>query len=164
MADTNSTTSVLFVCLGNICRSPAAEGLARSLAEDEGWVSSILIDSAGTAGFQVGAPADSRMRAAAEERGIFLASRARKLVVKDLERFDLVIAMDRENLADIRRLSDSPRAIIKLLSEYLDGDWPLDVPDPYYGGDTGFELVLNMLDAACPKILEELMQSRSAGE
>lgn len=157
LANSRNNSSVLFVCLGNICRSPAAEGLARSLAENAGWVSRLLVDSAGTAGFQVGAPPDSRMKAAARRRGIVLDSRARKLTVKDLDRFDLVVAMDRENFADIHRLSGAPRASIQLLSNYLDDQWPDDVPDPYYGGESGFELVLDMLEVACPRILEELI-------
>ena len=96
------------------------------------------------------------MIAAAKNRGIDLTSISRKLLPADLDQFDLVIAMDRENLEDIQRLSSDPTATIKLLSEYLGDDWPSDVPDPYYGGGDGFEYVLDMLAAACPAILDEL--------
>ena len=148
--------SVLFVCLGNICRSPAAEGILQALVDEQDRQAEIVVDSAGTAGYHDGKRADARMIAAAKNRGIDLTSISRKLLSADLDQFDLVIAMDRENLADIQRLSSDPTATIKLLSEYLGDDWPSDVPDPYYGGGDGFEYVLDMLAAACPAILDEL--------
>lgn len=148
--------SVLFVCLGNICRSPAAEGILQALVDEQDRQAEIVVDSAGTAGYHDGKRADARMIAAAKNRGIDLTSISRKLLPTDLDQFDLVIAMDRENLADIQRLSSDPTATIKLLSEYLGDDWPSDVPDPYYGGGDGFEYVLDMLAAACPAILDEL--------
>ena len=148
--------SVLFVCLGNICRSPAAEGILQALVDEQDRQAEVVVDSAGTAGYHDGKRADARMIAAAKNRGIDLTSISRKLLPTDLDQFDLVIAMDRENLADIQRLSSDPTATIKLLSEYLGDDWPSDVPDPYYGGGDGFEYVLDMLAAACPAILDEL--------
>ena len=148
--------SVLFVCLGNICRSPAAEGILQALVDEQDRQAEIVVDSAGTAGYHDGKRADARMIAAAKNRGIDLTSISRKLLPTDLDQFDLVIAMDRENLADIQRLSSDATATIKLLSEYLGDDWPSDVPDPYYGGGDGFEYVLDMLAAACPAILDEL--------
>ena len=111
------------------------------------------IESAGTGGYHIGQPPDHRMLAAAAQRGWQLTSRARQIQSRDLDQFDLVIAMDRENLANIQQLSDSPLSQIKLLSEFLDDHWPSDVPDPYYGGQDGFEYVLDMLQAACPNIL-----------
>ena len=156
MAESKNCRAVLFVCLGNICRSPAAEGISQSLIRRAGFESRISVDSAGTVGFNVGKLADSRMRAAAQRRGVELQSQARKLVPADLESFDWVIAMDRENFADILRLGESPRASVKLLSDFLGDEWPVDVPDPYYGGEAGFETVLDMLEVACPVILEEL--------
>ena len=96
------------------------------------------------------------MIAAGKNRGIDLTSISRKLELSDLDQFDLVIAMDRENLADIQRMSSDPTASVKLLSDYLGEDWPTDVPDPYYGSGDGFEYVLDMLAAACPAILDEL--------
>lgn len=121
----------------------------------------IQVDSAGTAGYHIGKKADSRMRDSASRRGLDLTSRSRKLVRADLDCFDWVIAMDRENLSDIRLLHDAPTARVKLLSEYLDDQWPADVPDPYYGGDQGFETVLDMLYAGCPLILDEIVDSLS---
>jgi protein-tyrosine phosphatase len=150
------TKSVLFVCLGNICRSPTGEGVMRALVAERDLESEILIDSAGTIGYHEGKPADARMRAAASRRDIELLSRSRKLVPTDLETFDLVLAMDRENLADIKQVHASPTAEVRLFSEFLDEDWPTDVPDPYYGGADGFETVLDMIQAGCPQILEHL--------
>ena len=156
----NSQTvkTVLFVCLGNICRSPTGEGVLQSLVDEQGLSDSIKIDSAGTAGYHIGARADERMREHASRRGYDLQSRARKLVPTDLETFDLVIAMDRENFDDINRLHGDPSADVKLLSEYLDDSWPSDVPDPYYGGEDGFEYVLDMIEAAAPEILNQLAE------
>ncbi|WP_417731336.1 low molecular weight protein-tyrosine-phosphatase [Rosistilla oblonga] len=148
--------SILFVCMGNICRSPAAEGVMRRLVEAEGMDDRITIDSAGTIGFHTGKAADRRMRAAAQQRGLELTSRARQVTAADLQAFDLVVAMDADNARDLNALADGGSANIVLLSSFLDDDWPSDVPDPYYGGDEGFEFVLEMLDAACPKILESL--------
>jgi len=116
----------------------------------------IRIDSAGTIGHHAGRPADQRMQQSATNRGYDLQSRSRKIVDRDLEEFDLIIAMDRENLSDILTIDPKPKATVKLLSSYLGDDWPSDVPDPYYGGAEGFEYVLDMIEAACPKILEEL--------
>ena len=149
--------SILFVCLGNICRSPTGEGVMQHFVDDQGVTDKFQIDSAGTIGHHTGHAADHRMQAAAKKRGYRLLSRSRKIAYGDLEKFDLVIAMDRENLADIQRVHPSPTATIKLLSSYLGDDWPNDVPDPYYGGEEGFEYVMDMIEAACPKILEELM-------
>lgn len=149
--------SILFVCLGNICRSPTGEGVMQHLVEERGIESEISIDSAGTIGYHTGHGADDRMQAAAQKRGYDLQSRSRKITPRDLEAFDLVIAMDRENYQDIQQVHQSPTATVKLLSDWLGDEWPSDVPDPYYGGDEGFEYVLDMIEAACPLILDELM-------
>lgn len=154
----DSPKSVLFVCLGNICRSPTGEGVLLALLEEQGLESKIKVDSAGTIGYHQGKPADPRMRASAAKRNIDLPSRSRKITEDDLGRFDLVLAMDRENLADINRLSEAPTAEVRLFSSFLGDDWPNDVPDPYYGGDAGFEYVLDMIEAGCPKILEYLLR------
>ncbi|WP_231753475.1 low molecular weight protein-tyrosine-phosphatase [Rosistilla carotiformis] len=153
--------SILFVCMGNICRSPAAEGVMRRLVEAEGLEDRITIDSAGTIGFHTGKAADRRMRAAAQQRGLELTSRARKVTADDLKDFDRVIAMDAENARDLIALHGGSDARIEMLSSYLDDAWPGDVPDPYYGGEEGFEFVLNMLEAACPKILASLTTESS---
>ena len=146
--------SILFVCLGNICRSPTGEGVMQHLVEERGIESEISIDSAGTIGYHTGHGADDRMQAAAQKRGYDLQSRSRKITPRDLETFDLVIAMDRENYQDIQQVHQSPTATVKLLSDWLGDEWPSDVPDPYYGGDEGFEYVLDMIEAACPLILD----------
>ena len=129
----------------------------RHLVDEQGLSDQIMIDSAGTIGYHTGHAADARMQSAARRRGIELHSRARKITSDDLENFDLVIAMDRENFSEITALHSAPTSTIKLLSAYLDDSWPSDVPDPYYGGDEGFEYVLDMIQAACPAILQELI-------
>ena len=151
--------SILFVCMGNICRSPTGEGVLLAMLAERGLESKLMVDSAGTIGYHAGNRADQRMRATAEKRGYDLQSRARQITRTDLETFDLVIAMDRDNLQDIRSLHASPAAAIKLLSDFLDDSWPQDVPDPYYGGARGFEYVLEMIEAACPSIIEELLEA-----
>ncbi len=126
------------------------------LVDEQGLAEEVKIDSAGTIGYHTGHAADERMQAAAKNRGYDLTSRSRKITPRDLEVFDLVIAMDRENFSDIGHVHDSATAKVVLLSDYLGDEWPSDVPDPYYGGAEGFEYVLDMIEAACPKILDEL--------
>ncbi len=145
---------ILFVCLGNICRSPAAEGVMQAIANSTG--ADVQVDSAGTSSFHIGEPADKRMRAAAAKRGYELTSRSRMVTRRDFTEFDLVVAMDRNNYRELSILAGSPHRKLVLLSDFLEGDWPRDVPDPYYGGDDGFEMVLDMLEAASPKILQSL--------
>ncbi|MEM9411700.1 MAG: low molecular weight protein-tyrosine-phosphatase [Planctomycetota bacterium] len=149
---------VLFVCLGNICRSPTGESVLQHLVDEQGLTEEFEIDSAGTAGYHVGSRADGRMREHSARRGYDLLSRARKLTRGDLELFDLVIAMDRENYQNICSIHSEPTATVKMLSEFLGGEWPHDVPDPYYGGADGFEYVLDMIEAACPNIIEFCVQ------
>lgn len=155
--------SVLFVCMGNICRSPAGEAVLKYLVDQNNLAEDVQVESAGTVGYHAGHPADARMQATAERRGYKLTSRARQITPRDLTRYDLIIAMDRDNFCDIQRLHDGPLPHVKLLSDYLDDSWPRNVPDPYYGGDDGFETVLDMMEAACPRILAELqsMPTRS---
>ena len=143
---------VLFVCMGNICRSPTAEGVLRRLVREEGLEDRIEIDSAGTGGWHAGSPPDERATDAAARRGIELAGAARQVEAADFERFDLLIAMDRENLAELRRLAPDDEARGKL--RLLLGD--RDVPDPYYGGARGFEDVLDLVEEACEELLDEL--------
>ena len=151
--------SVLFVCLGNICRSPAAEGVMLDVVDNAGLSDAVQVDSAGTGGWHVGNMADSRMRAAANRRGYDLQSRARQVTADDIEQFDLVIAMDQSNLENLKRLAVGRADNIHMLGEYLDADNPPDVPDPYYGGEAGFDQVLDMIERACPEILKTLMES-----
>ena len=150
---------ILFVCMGNICRSPTAEGVFRALAEEEGV--DVGIDSAGTGGWHVGAAPDERATAAAAARGIGLTGAARQFDAGDFDRFDLIVAMDAENVAEMQRVAPDGEAAakIRLLREFdpeaaAAGD--LDVPDPYYGGPDGFEDVLDMVQRATRGLLEEV--------
>jgi protein-tyrosine phosphatase len=155
-------TRVLFVCLGNICRSPTAEGVVRHLIRERGLEDEIEIDSAGTGGWHVGHPPDERATAAADRRGIVLDGSARRFDPgSDFDRFDLVLAMDEENRRDLLALApdDEARAKVRLFREFdpaSRGDGDLDVPDPYYGGEQGFEHVLDLVDAAARGLLDEL--------
>lgn len=167
MKDTGMSDSqkrVLFVCMGNICRSPAAEGVLRHLAAEEGLDGELDIDSAGTIGYHAGDPADQRMCDAARSRGIVLEGEARQFKPRDAETFDLVVAMDRENLAEIVNACGGRPPNLRLFADFLDDDAPRDVPDPYYGGTRGFEKVLDLLEAGCPRILDELLGEPPAGD
>lgn len=149
---------VLFVCLGNICRSPAGEGLFIAHVNGSGQAARFEIDSAGTGGWHAGELADERMRRAAARRGVELASRARQVRPRDFDDFDLIVAMDRKNLADLAAMKRARPGQLVLLSELLPGsEWPADVPDPYYGGPEGFDQVLDMLTAAMPALLERAL-------
>ena len=150
-------TRVLFVCLGNICRSPAAEGVFLAHLAARGLGHRIEVDSAGTGGWHAGDLPDPRMRAAAARRGLALTSRARQVRRDDFARFDLIVAMDRDNLANLEALGRARPGQLFLLSELLGPDWPIDVPDPYYGGPAGFDKVLDMLEAAMPALLERTL-------
>jgi protein-tyrosine phosphatase len=157
------STRILFVCLGNICRSPTAEGVMRALVREAGLEGSIELDSAGTGAWHVGNPPDERATETARTRGIVLEGAARKVRRADFDDFDLLIAMDRKNLADLRRLASDERARsrIRLLREFDPasaglGVDELDVPDPYYGGPRGFGDVLDLVHAACEGLLAQI--------
>lgn len=154
-------TKILFVCMGNICRSPAAECLFQHFVNERGDANRILIDSAGTISYHAGNPPDSRMSEAAANRGYKLLGRARQVTRHDLDEFDLILAMDRDNLSSLQSLATSPKGRVVLFSDFLDDQWPQDVPDPYYGGRRGFEDVLDMIEAACPAILAECQSDKS---
>jgi protein-tyrosine phosphatase len=150
---------ILFVCMGNICRSPTAEGVMRRLLEEEGLADRVEIESAGTGGWHVGQPPDARATLAARRRGVTLDGAARQVRPCDFRDFDLVIAMDRSNLRELLALAPDEDAAekVRLLREFdpaSSGD--LDVPDPFYGGDRGFETVLDLVEAACRGLLDEL--------
>ena len=151
---------LLFVCLGNICRSPAAEGVFLHLLAQEGLTERFVVDSAGTGGWHVGRPADRRMRAAAERRGIALPSRARQLEADDLLRFDRILTMDDDNLQAVqamaRQLGGRDLARIEPMTSHCRRFAVREVPDPYYGGEEGFEHVLDLLEDACGGLLESL--------
>jgi protein-tyrosine phosphatase len=152
---------ILFVCMGNICRSPTAEGVMRHLLREQGLEDEIQIDSAGTGAWHVGNPPDRRATAAARQRGIVLEGAARQVRPADFEDYDLLLVADRENLADLRAIApgEDARAKVRLLREFdpaSRGAPDLDVPDPYYGGPDGFEDVLDLVEAACRGLLAEL--------
>ncbi|ABX09643.1 low molecular weight protein-tyrosine-phosphatase [Prochlorococcus marinus] len=151
---------LLFVCLGNICRSPAAEAVFLYQTKDTS--EHYLVDSAGTGGWHVGRLADARMRDAALRRGITINSRARQISLKDFEEFDLILTMDNANLADVKSLAKEINCpdkakIIPLLS-YAKNTELIEVPDPYYGGEKGFEEVLDLLEDAISGLLYELRE------
>lgn len=152
---------ICFVCLGNICRSPTAEGVFRKLAVDAGVAGKLAIDSAGTGAWHVGELPDSRARAAAQRRGYELTHRARKLVAADFDRFDLILAMDRDNYETIQRLGRGRTQLpnIRMLRSF-DQSAPVDaeVPDPYSGEDDGFEEVLDICERACRGLLEHVRE------
>jgi protein-tyrosine phosphatase len=152
---------ILFVCMGNICRSPTAEGVMRALLRDAGLDGRIEVDSAGTGNWHAGDPPDARATAAARARDIELDGAAREVTAADFDDFDLLLAMDRENERELlaRAPDEEARGKVRLLREFdpaavAAGD--LDVPDPYYGGPNGFEHVLDLVEAACRGLLDEV--------
>jgi protein-tyrosine phosphatase len=150
--------SVLFVCTGNICRSPSAEAVFRKLATEAGRGDTILADSAGTHGYHIGDPPDPRSQAAAAKRGYDLSGlRARSFEYADFQRFDLILAMDRDHHSILSRMAQPSAAHkLKLMMSYARRFDEDEVPDPYYGGPEGFERVLDMLEDAAQGLLEYL--------
>ena len=150
---------VLMVCMGNICRSPTAEAVLRALAAQRGIA--VEVDSAGTHGYHTGEPPDARAQAHGARRGYDLASlRARRAQPDDFERFDLVLAMDRDNLDHLRAIcppAGQPR--LRLLMEFASRHRVDEVPDPYYGGADGFEYVLDLIEDACDGLLAHLSRT-----
>lgn len=150
---------ILFVCLGNICRSPAGDGILRDIVREEGDEARWEIDSAGTGGYHVGQLPDNRMRVHARRRGIELDHRCRKVRPSDFDDFDLILAMDANNIADLRRLAPTLEASRKIvpMAEFVDNSFGYDyIPDPYYEGAEGFELVLDLLQNGCNNLFELL--------
>ena len=152
---------ILFVCLGNICRSPAAEGIFNKKIKDKDLEDLFVVDSAGTGGWHVGNLADRRMREAALSRGIELTSRSRKIDDNDLYEFDHILVMDKDNLNAVKSLiKDNTYPInskIKLILSYSKKSQLDEVPDPYYGGQNGFERVLDLLDEAIDELIDSLI-------
>ena len=152
--------SVLFVCLGNICRSPAAEAIFISLLEKKGLTDAFIVDSAGTGSWHIGKKADSRMRIAAERRDINILSRARQITSKDFNDFNYILAMDDSNFRNIQDLKsktsfkDFPS--IKKIQSFRSGFNEQEVPDPYFGGDEGFDYVLDILEDSVSGFLESI--------
>jgi protein-tyrosine phosphatase len=155
---------ILFVCLGNICRSPTAEVVFRTVASREAPDLALEVDSAGTAGYHVGEPPDRRTRQAAARRGYDLSVlRARVVEPDDFEHYDLILAMDRENLRALeRRAPAHARERLRLFLEFAPEAGVSEVPDPYYGGPNGFEDVLDLIEAASRGLVEHLRRSQRA--
>ena len=146
---------ILFVCLGNICRSPAADGVMQHMVQAAGLNDRVEIDSAGTGGWHAGDLPDTRMRKHAAKRGYSLTSRARQVETEDFTKFDFILAMDRQNLRDLREFAPSAAAMkrVQLFCEYVTDRSESEVPDPYYGGDDGFENVLDLVENGCRNLL-----------
>jgi protein-tyrosine phosphatase len=155
-----ATVRVCFVCLGNICRSPTAEAVMRHRVREAGLEGVIEVESAGTGSWHVGDPPDARAAAEARARGIPMTGAARRFGRGDFDRFDLVLAMDRENAAHLRRIAPDGRAAakVRLLREFdpRSAGGNLSVPDPYYGGPEGFSTVFDLVDAACLGLIDHL--------
>ena len=149
---------ILFVCLGNICRSPAAEGIFKQKIKDRGLENLFFVDSAGTGGWHVGNLADPRMREKASSRGIELTSRSRQLDENDLDKFDHILVMDKDNLRAVKSFIKDPlnpvNYKIKLILSYSKDSQLYEVPDPYYGGQNGFDTVLDLLDDAIEGLID----------
>ncbi|HMG20380.1 MAG TPA: low molecular weight protein-tyrosine-phosphatase [Kofleriaceae bacterium] len=155
-----TATRICFVCLGNICRSPTAHGVMDRLVADAGLAAAVAIDSAGTAAYHAGELPDERSRAAARRRGFELNHRARQFTAADLDRFDLVIAMDRDNLRRLHQLAGGRAAPAIALLRSFDptAEAGAEVPDPWAGGDAGFEQVLDQCERACAGLLAHVQE------
>jgi protein-tyrosine phosphatase len=155
-----SELSVLFVCMGNICRSPTAQGVVEQHWRLRSGGRPARFDSAGTHAYHIGQAPDRRTLSAAAARGYDLAAqRARQVVSDDFEHFDLVLAMDRDNLAHLRRMAPSAaQSRVRLLLDYHEDPSLLDVPDPFYGDALGFERVLDLVEAAASALVNELLE------
>ena len=154
-------TKILFVCLGNICRSPAAEGVFKQKIKERDLEKLFAVDSAGTGSWHVGNLADPRMRETALSRGIELTSRSRKIEESDLYKFDHILVMDNDNLDAVKSLikdhTNPVNSKIKLILSYSKNSQLKEVPDPYYGGQNGFDKVIDLLDDAMDGLIDSLM-------
>lgn len=153
---------MLFVCMGNICRSPTAEGVFRHLLEQQGMTGQVMTDSAGTHDYHIGAPPDLRAQAAAARRGYDLSTlRARQVTPADFERFDYVLAMDEANLRELLPLCpEASRDRLRLFLDFAEEVERRDVPDPYYGGEQGFEHVLDLVENAARGLLANIKNNK----
>lgn len=168
MMSSNKTATikvrVLFVCLGNICRSPAAEGIMKRLVEKNELQDFIEVDSAGTSGWHEGELPDDRMRDHGEKRDYSFSSLARKFRKSDFEKFHYIIVMDKNNYNNVKSMADGKEQVAKI---HMMTDYSLQyshhdyVPDPYYGGASGFELVLDLLEDACEGLLQTIKKEHS---
>ena len=149
---------LLFVCLGNICRSPSAENIMNHLVSKAGLADEVICDSAGTSSYHIGSSPDRRMASAAKIRGIELKGKARQFVRSDFQEFDLILAMDRDNYNNILALDKEGKyqSKVHLMCDYASEHQEEQVPDPYYGGPEGFDYVIDLLLDACSGLLEEI--------
>lgn len=156
-------TKVLFVCLGNICRSPAAQGVFEQILSKQGRSGDFLVDSAGTSSFHTGALADARMREKALQRGFELISRSRQVTNQDFESFDYIVAMDDSNYFNLLNLANNPQAQVVKMVDYLSANFSdfNEIPDPYYGETQGFNLVLDLLEDACLGLYQSITSSQT---
>ena len=159
-----SQFSVLFVCLGNICRSPAAENIFRDFIDSKRLPFTVHIDSCGTASYHVGEPPDPRMQDRLKAREHSFQGCARQFTQADFDQFDLIVAMDRSNLTNLQAHVRQPSDLAKLhlFSDFLPASAPKEVPDPYYGGSQGFDTVITMLEDGCDGILQTLQKIRES--
>ena len=160
MEEKKGEYKILFVCLGNICRSPSAEAVMKKLVQDAGLDGRIKIDSAGIIGYHAGEKADPHMRSHAARRGYSLDSISRPVRQWDFHDFDLIIGMDDQNITDLKRMAPDLESVAKIhqMTEFSRNKLYDHVPDPYYSGAEGFELVLDLLEDACAGLLDELVQ------
>lgn len=148
---------VLFVCLGNICRSPAAEGVFKSMVQKAGLESEVVIDSAGTSGYHNGEPADERMREHASRRGYKLDTLSRQFIKEDFDIFDQILVMDEKNLRDVLAMANGDQSSkVKMFTDYCQQHVVTYVPDPYFGGPQGFERVLDIAEDGCENLLAKI--------
>jgi len=157
------TFRVLLVCMGNICRSPTAEGVLRHFIKNNRWGDKVEVDSAGTHGYHVSEAPDSRTQRAASVRGYNLSQlRARKVARQDLDYFDLILAMDKSNLDNLRRMATpEQQERLKRLLEFAPQLGRDEVPDPYYGGPAGFDAVLDLVEVACDALVRRVQAELS---
>jgi len=156
--------NLLFVCLGNICRSPAAQGVMQRLVDERGLTDRFYIDSAGMGGWHVGDLPDKRMRVHARSRGYELTHRARKVQSRDFDDFDLIVGMDASNVDELRDLSATieQQDKVVMMGDYIRQYPHYDhVPDPYYEGSEGFELVLDLLEDSCENLLDRILEQNN---
>lgn len=157
----NKKYSVLFICLGNICRSPAAQAVMQAMVDERGLTERFYIDSAGIGGWHVGDLPDKRMRVHARPRGYELTHRARKVTASDFDEFDLIVGMDAGNIDDLNSLAATieQQDKVVMMGDYIRQYPNYDhVPDPYYEGSEGFELVLDLLEDACDNLLDRIIE------
>lgn len=154
---------ILFVCLGNICRSPSAEAVMKGIVDNSEHSNQFFIDSAGTSGWHSGEKADARMRAHASKRGYDLTSLSRAVKSDDFDVFDFIVGMDNDNVFNLEQMTTHPEHQMKIIkmTDYCQIHNENSVPDPYYGGDDGFELVLNILEDACSGLLKHIEKTHN---